>query len=555
MNVTCTTHDLQRTLAFISRGIVGRSPILDSLLHVLLSAEDDRLWLSVGSAQLTCTCHIEAQVEEPGSISVSLQALSAFVKLGEDRAEAGAGNEEEACSLSSGHLSPVEENLAVTLVRGRQRVTLMGALAPRHPGCKRSEKTESYALPVSLLSTMIDQVVFAASDDEHVPVRDQVFRNVWAHLPGDETLALAASDRSHLALRKVKLPGAVSPHGTLQVPAEAFATLAALLAAIAGESSESKVQIVPEVEQRQLRFLLPQAELVLRFAETDLLLERYYAPFTPFDTLIPSALPARCATRIVVPTGKLKTALKSASWLVRCAQKTGENGQEQLYLEIYRKRDGQVTPASVPVGTWKGMRADPFWFSASFLKQVLACPGAAALVALELGKRATSPIVVRWTDGKKTSKDHAYAFAVLDPYLALLETRAHHVLSPVAQQLAAALPQRMAERGEWATHRYLRDSVIREIIRILDIGLPPLRDDVARIAASSRTSKLLSQEQMEKLSFVKKREHERHLASVSELIAILAFADGGYEVPGFGMHLEAARVQGAFFAMKEIDGV
>lgn len=553
MNVTCTICDLQRALAFIGQGIVGKSAILDTVLRVLLSTEDNRLWLSMGSTQLTSTCYIEAQVKEPGSISVPLQALSEFARQGEDRAETGIRIEKETCSLSSEQRSSVEEDLAVTLVRDRRRVTIGGTIAPFCPQHARPEGAELYTLPARLFSEMIAQVVFAASTDEHAPARDQIFRNVWVHLPSDETLTLAASDQSQLALRKVRLPGAVVPHGTLQVPAEAFATLAATLAATAGKRDESKVQIVPEVEQRRLRFLLPQGELVLRLAETDLLLGRYHAPFAPFEKLIPSALPARCATRIVVSTGELRTALKSASGLVRCAQKTGENGQEQLYLEIYRKRDGQVTAASVPVVTWKGMRADTFWFSAGYLKQALSCPGSATLAALELGKRATLPVVVmRWIDGKTTSKDYAYAFAVLDPYLALLETRAHHALSPVAQQLADALPQRMAQRGEWFKHRYLRDAVLREIIRILDIGLPPLQDDVAHIAASSRTSKLLSQELLEKLSFVKKREHERRLASVSELIAILAFAEGGYEVPGFGMRIEAAGVQGAFLALKEI---
>ena len=140
---------------------------------------------------------------------------------------------EALCEFGSKEISPLEETLSVTLVRGHHTRTVSCTLASFHPRYSSLGEAGSFVLSARLFSEVIAQVVFAACTDESVPVGGRVFLNVWLRLPGDETLTLAAADQSQLALRKVKAPGAVVPHATLQIPAAALAALAVLLTAAA----------------------------------------------------------------------------------------------------------------------------------------------------------------------------------------------------------------------------------------------------------------------------------------------------------------------------------
>jgi len=294
MNLTCNQQDLARGLSAVSHAVSARSS-LPILANVLLATDAGRLKLAATNLEISVTCWVEAQIAEEGTTTVPARLLSDFVST----------LAAEPLTLS------VTEGTNVLHLRGvRSTARFKGTDAvefPLIPGAEGSEA--SVPFDAALLKNVIEQVAFAAADDETRPA----FTGVLVEIR-KERITFAAADAFRLAVREVDLEGGDRACGDLLVPARTLKELGRILPA------EGTVELFATPSRNQVLFHTPQLDLVSRLIE---------APFPNFRQIIPRAH----ATRAVVATrefaGDVKRAAlfaQDSSNIMRLKIEAGEGG-------------------------------------------------------------------------------------------------------------------------------------------------------------------------------------------------------------------------------------
>jgi DNA polymerase-3 subunit beta len=134
---------------------------------------------------------------------------------------------------------------------------------------------------------MIEQVAFAAADDDSRPV----FTGVHVEVT-NEQLTFAAADAFRLAVRVAPLPGEVQSHDNILVPGRTLSELARIL------PSEGSVQMIVTPNRSQVLFHTDNIDLVSRLIE---------GTFPNFRQIIPK----EHSTRAVVGTKEFAAAVKT----------------------------------------------------------------------------------------------------------------------------------------------------------------------------------------------------------------------------------------------------
>jgi DNA polymerase-3 subunit beta len=152
---------------------------------------------------------------------------------------------------------------------------------------------EPIILEAGLLKEMIAQVVFSAADDDSRPVLTGVLVEVI-----NEKVSFAAADAFRLALRVSPLPGHVSEHNSILIPARTLSELARIL------PSEGAVQMVVTPNRSQVLFHTEHIDLVSRLIEGT------------FPN-IKAAIPKEYSTRAVIETKEFAAAVRTVTPFAR----------------------------------------------------------------------------------------------------------------------------------------------------------------------------------------------------------------------------------------------
>src|SRR5437660_4923659 len=169
-----------------------------------------------------------------------------------------------------------------------------------------------------MLKEMIEEVAFAAADDDSRPVLTGVLVQV-----SDERLTFAAADAFRLAVRVAPLPGDDHPRGDSLIPARTLTELARIL------PSEGPVEMIVTPNRSQVLFHTASLDLVSRLIE---------GSFPNFRQIIPQ----EHTTRAVVETKEFAAAVKSAALFARDSSNvtrvrinpTGEEGLDTGSITI-----------------------------------------------------------------------------------------------------------------------------------------------------------------------------------------------------------------------------
>lgn len=195
--------------------------------------------------------------------------------------------------------APVEINVAeetnsINIKSVRSSATIKGMDPSEFP---LNPITESEANPVildaGLLKTMINEVAFAAADDDSRPV----FTSVHIEI-GNEKLTFAAADSFRLAVRTAALPGNEQEGGSFLVPARTLIELGRILPA------EGTVQMIITPNVKQVLFRTERIDLIAQLME---------GTFPNFRQIIPK----EHSTRAVVETKEFAAAVKSVTPFAR----------------------------------------------------------------------------------------------------------------------------------------------------------------------------------------------------------------------------------------------
>ncbi len=286
MKLSCIQENLKRGLATVGRAVAGKSP-LPVLSNILLATDNGRLKLAATDLEIGITCWIEAEVEEEGAITLPARLFGDIV-----------GN------LPNDHvrLSLDARTQTITLECGRFTNNLKGIEADDFPPIPTATDQESMMrVPAPALRHCIEQIAFAASNDESRPVLTGVLVRMHPNnQTGGSTATFAAADGYRLATRAISLPeGALDAGEDMSefiIPARALSELSRVI----GDSAE-EVHMSVTPGGAQMFFSLDSVALNTRLLD---------GKFPDFERIIP----AEYTTRSLIDTQELMKAVKLASF-------------------------------------------------------------------------------------------------------------------------------------------------------------------------------------------------------------------------------------------------
>jgi len=177
MKLVCAQNDLSAKLSLLSR-VVPSNPAHPVLANVLLTAEADRLSLTVFDLSLGIQVGIPAQVEVAGSITLPARLLNDIVSR-----------------LPNSTIKMDLEGLAATLTCASGYYQMQGIAAEEFPSLPEIESVEPLVLPAATLLEGLQGSLFAASADE----TKQVLTGLHLRTHHDH-LEFAATDGHRLAV-------------------------------------------------------------------------------------------------------------------------------------------------------------------------------------------------------------------------------------------------------------------------------------------------------------------------------------------------------------------
>ena len=242
MKLSCLKENLAAGLGIVGKVVPSKST-LPVLSNVLLATEHGQLKLVGTDLEMAISHWVGAKVEAPGAVTLPARLLSELVGyLPNDRVDL--------------ELEPGTQTVRIAC--GRTEAKLRGIAADEFPSVVAGEPTTVQRVATAALRQGIEQVAFAAAADDSRPVLAGVLLEFT-----EDRLRLVAADGFRLALRTVRLEGAVTDAVRAIVPARGMRELARILPEDEGE----QVEVGLVSGRNQVVFRFPRTEVVARLVE------------------------------------------------------------------------------------------------------------------------------------------------------------------------------------------------------------------------------------------------------------------------------------------------
>lgn len=234
MKLQVTQENLNRALNVVARVANTRNQ-LPILANVLIKTSDGRLSISATNLDIAITQYIGAKVNDEGSITVPARLMQDFIG-----------------SLPSGTISLELKDTKLDIRTDKYQSVVNGILADDFPVMPSIQGGQSWNIPSSELKRALQQVVFAASNDESRPVLTAVLLHTV-----DGKLCVAATDSYRLAEKTL---GSHKINNQLLIPASSMNDLLRIL-----DDSADEVRITHD--EQQVLFVVGDVELVTRLVD------------------------------------------------------------------------------------------------------------------------------------------------------------------------------------------------------------------------------------------------------------------------------------------------
>jgi DNA polymerase-3 subunit beta len=260
------------------------------------------LRLSATNLELGITCWIGAKIEEEGSTTVPARTFTDLVStLPPDRVNM--------------ELSIRTQTMNVRC--GSSNTDLKCIDAQEFPPMPVPDLDGGIQLNVADLKEMIQQVVFAASNDEARPILTGVLLTVE-----DNQITMAAADGFRLSVRKAELPSPVEQSIKAVIPSRALSELSRI-------STDSKEVITMVLPPRSGR-------VIFRTKETELISQLIEGSFPDYQQIIPQGHQTR-------------TVLSTPSFLKACKQAEIFAREGSLIARVSITPGGELQPGTVEI--------------------------------------------------------------------------------------------------------------------------------------------------------------------------------------------------------------
>ena len=211
MKFSCEKYLLQSACGIASRAAASKSPI--PALEGLLLQAADRLTVTGYDLKKGIYTQLEADVKEQGSVVVGARLFGEMIRR-----------------LPDGIVTiSTDVNNNVNVKCGKSEFNFMGISPEDYPEMPVVDGVNNIALPQKILSSMINQTIFAVADNDMRPI----YTGTLFDIEGEE-LTMVAVDGYRLAKRSEKLETAKMENCSFVVPGSALADIER----ICGDSEE-----------------------------------------------------------------------------------------------------------------------------------------------------------------------------------------------------------------------------------------------------------------------------------------------------------------------------
>ena len=234
MKLQVTQENLNRALNAVAR-VANTRGTLPILANVLLKTSNNRLSISATNLDIAITHFTGAKVSEEGSITVPARLMQDFVG-----------------SLPDGVINLELEDSKLHVTTDQYNSTVNGIMADDFPVMPAITTGKSWSIESAVFKKALQQVVFAASNDETRPVLTAVLLQTI-----DGVLYMAATDSYRLAEKKLAKN---SEDVHLLIPASALQDLLRVLG-----DGDGPVEVTHD--DQQVLFKVGDIELVTRLVD------------------------------------------------------------------------------------------------------------------------------------------------------------------------------------------------------------------------------------------------------------------------------------------------
>ena len=196
MKFVCDKTVLQTSCQVCARASASKSPI-SALEGLLLEIKDGKLQITGYDLRKGIYTQIDAEIEEIGRIVVNARLLCEMLRR-----------------MPDGNVTvKTDENENISVKCGRSQFNIKGIEAADYPELPEIEEKSSAVIPQSTLKSMINQTIFAVSDNDARPI----YTGTLFEIEGD-VLTLVSVDGYRLAKRSEKISGSEMDSCSFVVP-------------------------------------------------------------------------------------------------------------------------------------------------------------------------------------------------------------------------------------------------------------------------------------------------------------------------------------------------
>jgi DNA polymerase-3 subunit beta len=280
MKLSILQENLARGLSTTSRSVATRAQ-LPVLSNILLATDQGRLKLSATNLETGINFWLGAKIEKEGALSVPAKILTEFVS-----------------SLPAGKIEMETKEGSLRLVSGSYEASFVGMAPSEFPAIPSLKKKADLQFSGQLLTSAINEVAFAAAQDEGRPVLAGVLLQIQ-----DSQLVLVATDGYRLSLKKIKEISGLDKVKELKkglvLPARTLLEVARMTV-----EKEANLGLSVTPEASQLIFATSESEIVSRLIEGN---------FPDFEKIIPG----KGKTKVILDREDLTRAVRMAAIFAR----------------------------------------------------------------------------------------------------------------------------------------------------------------------------------------------------------------------------------------------